>query len=137
MCDQTFVQFSSLQKHHRGIHELSKPYSCDICGRAFSQVSNLIRHKRIHSGEKPYECTICQKKFISGSNLSQHMQKHQGNEMSFKCSACDKTYKYQTSLRKHRQLSHPELVDNVKMEGNSTPSLGATASGPKESSEFS
>jgi uncharacterized C2H2 Zn-finger protein len=34
------------------------------------------------------------------------MQKHKDDSTMFKCSLCDKKYKYATSLRKHQQLSH-------------------------------
>lgn len=40
-CSKTFIQFSCLQKHQR-THNQEKPYICEKCKRAFSQVIGLI-----------------------------------------------------------------------------------------------
>ena len=40
-----------------------KPHKCVVCGKAFSQSSNLITHMRKHSGYKPFACGLCEKRF--------------------------------------------------------------------------
>jgi len=111
--DQKFTQYSSLQKHGR-VHDKKKPFKCDYKSwkSAFTQISNLIRHKRIHTGEKPYKWDKCSKSFASGSNLKQHKNTHNSfrKRKVYKCEFCgedeSKNYLYQTSLKKHVQLSH-------------------------------
>jgi uncharacterized Zn-finger protein len=46
LCDQTFTQYSSLQKHAR-VHDKKKPYRCEHegCDQAFSQVILPTRKK--------------------------------------------------------------------------------------------
>jgi hypothetical protein len=38
---------------------VSGPYSCEVCHKAFSTKSSLIRHEHVHSGECPYTCDVC------------------------------------------------------------------------------
>ena len=53
-----------------------KPYSCDICGRSFTQKVKLDQHLRIHSGEEPYICDICGKLFTTYSSIKRHKVIH-------------------------------------------------------------
>ncbi|XP_025269532.1 zinc finger protein 91-like [Camponotus floridanus] len=61
---------------HLNIHLGTNFYICEVCGRKFNHISNLIRHCRIHTGIKPYVCPICDKRFTQISSLAKHKQIH-------------------------------------------------------------
>jgi len=39
-------------------------YKCDVCGKLFSQKSNLNTHSRTYTGEKRYKYDICDTRFL-------------------------------------------------------------------------
>ena len=58
-----------------------KPHKCVVCGKVFSQSSNLITHMRKHSGYKPFACGICEKRFQRKVDLRRHRDsQHSSNE---------------------------------------------------------
>jgi len=136
VCDQRFTQASSLEKHNR-VHDKMKPFPCRHpgCHHSFSQISNLIRHTRLHTGEKPFKCDFCLKCFASGSNLQQHLQVHQegGARNKFRCifDECPKSYLYQSSLKKHYQMSHgadyAQLLESKFINQDGTLAAGVNA----------
>lgn len=87
------------------VKKTKKKYHCKICGKYFSQKSNLNTHSRIHYRIKPYFCNFdfCRKQFTTKGNLNTHTLTHIGIKKYF-CPDCDKSFYCEYRLKVHLRI---------------------------------
>ncbi|KAI4560856.1 hypothetical protein MJG53_017485 [Ovis ammon polii x Ovis aries] len=105
-CGKTFSQLTGLRNHKR-IHTGDKTYQCPECGKAFTRGEHLIEHQGIHNKEKPYQCKECGKAFTQKTGLSHHIKIHTG-EKPFECSECGRDFSCKSNLNKHKRVHSEE-----------------------------
>ncbi|ODM89570.1 putative zinc finger protein [Orchesella cincta] len=139
ICGKTLTTKAGRDLHIMAVHTNERPFSCTICGRAFSNKTHLKRHFETHSGLKPYKCTkcsssfatqgglynhdkvvhvkarihpcsFCDKKFITTGDRNAHLATHlRINEKLQKCKLCGKRYASVNGLKYHIKIIHRKV----------------------------
>ncbi|XP_010575461.1 PREDICTED: zinc finger and BTB domain-containing protein 40 isoform X3 [Haliaeetus leucocephalus] len=121
-CKKCRMSFATLQEHRKHVHEAhSREYHpCPTCTKVFSAPSLLERHMVTHVGGKPFSCEICDKAYQQLSGLWYHnrthhpdvfaAQNHRSSKFSsLQCSSCDKTFSSTAAHRKHVKTEHTDV----------------------------
>lgn len=75
-CDQyKLKRISYIIKHVENVHKKMKKFSCNLCGRAFSQKGTLLSHMRVHDEVYDFPCRYCDKKFKWSETRKTHEQR--------------------------------------------------------------
>ena len=86
--------------------------TCEVCGRRFTQVSNLTRHvDRFH---QPLTCEVCGEDVNGSHGLKQHRKGHGQT-----CVVCGQTFARAHGLKRHMEKQHSE--EDESMEEDTVP----------------
>ena len=97
-------------KAHKENTDPSEPKICDICGRKFSVIGNLINHRKnehnaLTSAGRQFPCPECDETFGSKDKRYGHINTVH-LRLSYDCGECGKSFALKQKLKQHKRKVH-------------------------------
>lgn len=113
-CDEQ-CRAQYMAEHYKTVHPEETPYQCDLCSKAFNQLSDYKSHIAEHTpaGNKSHACRHCHKVLPSVSSFNRHMKSHLGIK-NHVCEWCGRGFHEASSLKLHRRThtgERPHICD--------------------------
>lgn len=106
-CDKIFRSKRGLLQHVNSHHTGIKPHCCDICGKRYDRLEDMMAHRERHSMKnKPLACPAegCTKRFMYTIDLNRHVTTKHG-ETPHICSICGRGFSRRDHVENHL-ISH-------------------------------
>lgn len=97
--------------------DISLSLLCEICGKNFTNQSQLRLHTRLHlpiEQRRTFECYVCKSNFAYKKSLIHHMSLHSGKTIQYQCDVCQSTFSRSDALRRHSLIHLGKLPHNCK-----------------------
>ena len=105
-CGKYFSDKSPLNKHFRQYHKIGNHESkCEVCEKTFK--NDYIMKNHMGKVHSPVNCNICGTNVSMGS-FNRHTKTHQDDK--FECEQCDKIFSRKEALQKHKLSCGMEKV---------------------------
>ncbi|XP_030564277.1 zinc finger protein 25 isoform X2 [Drosophila novamexicana] len=102
VCNKYFRSRTQQYYHRACGNEQLKKFHCTQCPRRFATRSHLKYHQNSHGNNFSYSCSICNKSFKQQLLLQRHMRAH--NLPAFSCQNCPRLFRSQSALTVHAAL---------------------------------
>jgi len=114
-CDYTCTTKGRLKSHYEQVHEQKCRFKCEKCEKAFYSKTQLDQHILKHDNLRPYTCEICGKTYINISQLNLHTRSiHEGIRNYVKyCHSCPYKTESKKDMDYHIALKHELKINSV------------------------
>ncbi|KAH1003731.1 hypothetical protein HUJ04_003601 [Dendroctonus ponderosae] len=103
ICNTGFKTNSALRRHIRELHDQTRMFYCNECGKHFNSKTNYVIHSKRHTLEFAVHCEHCNEGFVTKSEYRRHFDsKH--NTKDYVCDTCGKTMSSERHLKEHRRI---------------------------------
>ena len=107
-CWKVYVSRKKLTEHHKTVH-VNLKLKCHSCEKVFPNKDRRNVHINRDHIQKRYTCEVCEKTFSNNANKKKHIEHSHGDVEPLKCTLCNYTCLYKSSLRYHVASIHSEL----------------------------
>lgn len=106
-CGKQFTESLYLKNHLRLHSDFS--YICDYCGKRSKTKPNFMKHLfQIHLKIK-FNCDECDQVYTDKQTLKHHKVRAHGMEAAFKCEKCPEKFCYPSQLKVHDMVHHLKM----------------------------
>lgn len=111
LCSYATKRRTGLLTHVNRMHLQKFPYTCDTCGKGFTDIVYFKEHDNEHLGLKPFVCVVCNKNFhFSRYLLAHQIRNHrvgiEGTYLPNQCHVCSRIFGKRCTLEKHITTRH-------------------------------
>lgn len=79
--------FLTNKNHFQQVHERSRDFTCELCGRKFARIDKLKDHMKRHQNIRNHSCQFCNRKYHEKRDLRNHLTKCGPNKVKAKVTA--------------------------------------------------